>query len=159
MKISLKYVAIAAFVALLVISAFAISAKAETFEPYIDLGQTYIHSKLTTGGIGLRVVDKWDFQIRSIGQGETDLGYQDQEFNYAVSRLFAPPTWQLLGGQVATGIGVVYSPDLLLVGDVNYRLRLILSYRVVELEIMHDSSASTFDPNHGVDAVVGRIFL
>ncbi len=155
-RISKTVVAVIVFLIVLVTSAFSEKTEAS---PYIDVGKTVNHSSITTGGVGFRFYDKWDLQVRSIGVGETKNGFQDQQFNYSVSRVFSPD-WTLFGASVKTGMGGVYSPDLELVGPYNYRLRLILNWKnTVEIEAFHDSSAGTFDPNTGIDALAVRLFL
>lgn len=146
-----------ALVTVIVAAAFSVDSHAD-YEVYVDLGQTVNKSHLTTGGVGVRFNDRWDYQIRSMGEGETDLGYQEQEFYYSVSRIFNPD-WKYFGVEIKPGIGVSYSPNLQLVGPYNYNLRLIFRYKIIEFEIYHGSSAGTFDPNRGVDAPIGRLFL
>lgn len=156
-RVTKTVIAVGVFLFILVASMWSEQAQAES-RPYVDLGKTVFNSSLTTGGVGVRVNDKWDFQVRSIGEGNTKNGHQDQAFNFGVSRVVSP-SWAVFGGEIKTGIGVVYSPGLQLVGPWNYRLRVILNYDICEFEFFHDSSADTFDPNTGVDSFLFRLFL
>lgn len=161
MRIKKTVLIVVAFLVLLILSAYAAQkASADPVRAYIELGRTTFNQELTLGGWGWRIVDKWDAQIRLTGQGETKRGYQNAVIGYGVSRVFSPG-WELGAAEIKTRIGVAYSPDVVFVGDVNYRLGVIFAYLggLVEVEIGHDSSADIWEVNTGVDAVFLRLML
>jgi hypothetical protein len=160
MKINKTALGVIAFIVGLILAAAASrEAKAES-QMHIELGRTTFNQHLTTGGVGVRFNREWDAQVRILGEGQTKKGYQDAAFNYSISRVFNPG-WRVGRANIKMRIGVVYSPDVLLVGDFNYRLGVICNFYedLFEIEIGHDSSADTFETNTGVDAIFLRMFL
>jgi len=130
-----------------------------TAEPYLELGHTFANSQLTVGGAGLRLNDKWDIHVGLMGEGYVkNDNYQNQVFFYSISRVISPK-WYVLGGEFKQRLGVAKTNDFILIGNNNYRLGLILNYRLVELEYFHYSSANINDVNTGVDGVSLRVFF
>ncbi len=158
MKISKTQIGVSLFIILGICALFAASSYAETYK-YLELGHTGLHSQSTVGGAGVRLNGEWDFHVGLIGEGETDDGQvQEQVFFYSASRIVSP-RWYVLGGEFKQRIGIARTKEFVLIGDNNYRLGLILHYRVFELEFFHYSSANINPINTGVDGLTLRVFL
>jgi hypothetical protein len=112
---------------------------------YIGLGQTVFNSSLTAPELGYEL-GKYRFSIGATGGSSV----KPIVSAYRV----VDPGW----GWLRAGIGVAHTPDQPLVGDVNYRLELMLVLPAdAELYATHYSSAGTFDNNTGLDLIGFRL--
>lgn len=122
--------------------------KARADGPYLGLGQTILRAGLTVPELGYEL-GKYRFVLSATGEG-AGASVRPIVSAYRV----VDPGW----GWLRAGIGVAYTPNQQLVGDVNYRLELILILPAdAELYATHYSSAGAYDNNTGLDLVGFRL--
>lgn len=160
MKISKTKIGVSIFILILISAVFA-SKKVSANDTYIELGRTFLNSTNSVGGFGYRIEDDegaWDFHVGLMGEGKTNLGQQDQEFFYSVSRIIYPD-WRIFGVEIMPRLGLAKTNNFELIGANNYRLGLIANFEVFEIEFVHYSSADINSINTGVDFISLRVLF
>lgn len=149
MKIKPTMVAVAIFIALLVLAAFNASA-----EPgfRVALGRTVVNSSAPWGEFGYEFPSGWELAGSISGAGDTKRGPHGEVSTVSWSRIVRPDWW-LLGGRNYYRLGVAYVDGSPLIGRTNFRLGIGLEFRVFQLEYFHYSSAGIHQPNTGVDGL------
>lgn len=133
-----------------VIGLFAANAAwSESPKVHISLGQTFANSNVMTGEASVEWYD-WELHAQLLGEGETVYGDQGYVKAFALTKSVRPD-WCIYSGCFYQRIGAAYLSDSLLVGNLNYRLGLGLSFKVAELEYFHYSSGGIHRLNQGVD--------
>ena len=114
----------------------------------LGLGQTFANSNLMQGEASIDWYD-WEAGLQLMEAGQTIKGDQDQLFIVFLTKSIRPD-WCFVGCYYQK-IGLSYVPNSNLVGDLNYRLGVGVSFNVFELEYVHYSSAGIQPINSGVD--------
>lgn len=157
-KITKTVAAVVVFVSIMLL--MIDSARADQGDPSmtIGLGHTINHSSATVHDLTFSGfydnIGHWDTQLRLAGEGDTKNGYQEQFQSISICRVI-DPGWSIGPVDFKSRIGYVYSPDSVLIGDTNFRLGIITSWfdGLFTIEAAHDSSASLWDPNTGLDGI------
>lgn len=137
-------VAVIAFAALLF---FMLKSEKADAGVYLGLGHTFGHSNVTAPEVGYRFLS---YGVALEGTGEGDNGVAKPIVS--VYR-FVDPGWCYDGICLASAIGFGYTPSQSLIGPLNYRLEIVVSYNsFFEIYAKHYSSAGFFENNTGLDS-------
>lgn len=147
-RITLTQVGVGIFIILLIASLTAVSNKANADEIYFNLGRSTLGSEYTIPSVGYRFDNNWDISAGFFGDGETRKGSHTRSPWMSISYI-VKPGW----GGYFMRIGGAYTPNINLVGDVNFRLGIGWDFGVWEIEAIHFSSAGTSSINTGIDGI------
>ena len=130
-----------------------------TFKYYHDIDKNLFKSSVTFGGVGVLVEDRWDFNMSLMGRGNTRNNRQKVQRFYSISRI-VDPGWEIpykmfKDIKIKLRLGLSHTPDIMLIGENNYRVGVILEEKDKwYIEYVHYSSKDIYELNDGIDGIL-----